>query len=290
MTSADPPEVSVIAPVYRDWERARGLLQALRVQDWRGFEVILVDNDPNASAVPRDLPDPGVPWRVVPCAHKGSYAARNAGAAAARGGLLVFTDADCRPVPGWLAALRERWHDNACLLAGPVLLDPGRAPGDWAIFDTVRGMDQRAFIRHGYAVTANLAVPRAVHERLGGFDPARLSGGDAAFCRRAGRAGIALALVAEAAVVHPARATRAEQLRKARRIKGGQLAAGPLARRVAWTLRSLVPPLREMAIYLASAHPLRWRLIACRLRIVLWGVELAELVRLLVLRHPPERR
>jgi hypothetical protein len=81
---------------------------------------------------------------------------------------------------------------------------------------------------------------------------------------------------------------------KARRIKGGQLAAGPPLRRLAWTLRSLMPPLREMAGYLFSPEapppPWRWRLIACAVRLRLWGVELAEGWRLLVLRRPPERR
>ena len=180
------------------------------------------------------------------------------------------------------------------ILAGPIRLEPGPDPDPWEIFDTVRGMPQAVFVRHGSAATANLALGAAVMARFGGFDATRLSGGDAEFCRRAGARGVRLVLVPGAAVGHPARTSRAEVVIKARRIKGGQIAAGPRLRRVFWTLRSLTPPLREMVGYLfgAEAQHLQraWRLVACRVRLQLWGVELAEVVRLVILRQPPERR
>lgn len=295
------PGISVIVPVYRDWDRVPALLAALAAQRCRDFELVLVDNDP-APPDP-DLPDHGsghesghgLTLRIIPCATPGSYAARNAGIAAARGGLLAFTDADCRPDPDWLEALATAHAaDPGVILAGPIRLEPGPDPDAWEIFDTVRGMPQAVFVRHGYAATANLAVAAGVMAGLGGFDPARLSGGDAEFCRRAGGRGVGLRLIPGAVVGHPARTGRAAVVTKARRIKGGQLAAGPVRRRAFWTLRSLAPPMREMAGYLlgqeARRWPWAWRLTACRVRLALWGVELAELVRLMILRHPPERR
>jgi GT2 family glycosyltransferase len=288
------PAVSVIVPVWRDWDKVPALLSALAGQTLPAHEVILVDNEPALG--PPVLPPPaGLPLRIVPCAAPGSYAARNAGIAAARGALLAFTDADCRPRPGWLAALgRAHAATPDHILAGQILMRTGPAPGWWEVFDAVRGMPQAAFVRRGYAATANLALSAPLMAKLGGFDPARLSGGDAAFCRRAGRLGTPLRLVPEAEVDHPARPDRATVEAKARRIKGGQVAAGPPLRRLAWTLRSLMPPLREIAGYLAApqtpAAPATWRLIACAIRFRLWGVELAEVWRLLVLRRPPERR
>lgn len=297
------PDITVIVPVYRDWDRVPALLAALAAQQadgsgTGGFEVLLVDNDPEAG-IPLMLPDHRLDLRVISCATPGSYAARNVGIAAARGRLLAFTDADCRPDPGWLAALaRAHAATPEAILAGPIRMETGPTPGPWEIFDAVRGMPQALFVRHGYGATANLAVGADQMRRLGVFDPARLSGGDAEFCRRAGRRGVGIRLVPEAMVRHPARATRAEVVTKARRIKGGQLAAGPPLRRVLWTLRSLAPPLREMVGYLAGraeGHgaqrwPWRWRLVACRIRLLLWGGELAELARLVILRRPPERR
>lgn len=286
--------ISVIVPVYRDRKALATLLLALGKQVGVGleaFELIVVDNDPIGPDALETLPETTFPARIVGCQTPGSYAARNAGVKFARGAYLVFTDADCRPAPGWLAAMADALATHSdTLLAGPVLLDPGPSPSDWAIFDTVRGIPQAAFVSRGYAATANLACARTLFDRIGGFAEDRLSGGDAEFCRRAGRRGIKLRLVADAPVYHPARETRAALVTKAHRIKGGQVAAGPLWRRAIWTLRSFMPPLREMFAYLRAPHSLRWRLIACRIRMHLWGVEMAEVMRLLVLRTSPERR
>lgn len=283
-------KASVIVPVYRDWEGLRSLLEALRAQARDDVELIVVDNDPEGQSPPDDLPNPGLEWRIIECAALGSYAARNAGAQLARSDFLIFTDADCRPTPDWLEGYLKAPKPESALVAGPVIVQAGSDPGVWEIFDIVRGLHQEVFIRHGYAITANLAVPRAVFDRLGGFDAHRMSGGDAEFCRRALRQGHDLLFEPQACIFHPARKTRIELVLKARRIKGGQIATGPILRRIVWTLRSLVPPVREMLAYVTSEHPVRWKLIACHVRLILWGVELHELVRLLLLRQVAERR
>jgi hypothetical protein len=279
------PDFSIVVPVYRQWRFVPALLEGLGAQSLepgRG-ELLLVNNGPH------DAPPPPLPpyARQLDCAAPGAYAARNAGAAAARGAWLVFTDADCRPEPGWLDALAAAVEAEAAagppgLLAGPVrVTSSALRPNRCEIYDMVRGIPQDRYVARGYAATANLAVPAAVFRRLGGFEPGRFSGGDADFCRRAGAAGHPLRLVPGATVTHPARADWRALKRKARRIKGGQIAAGPLPRRLAWTLRSLAPPLGDTAAFLASGHPLGHRLTAVALRFGLWGVELAEVARLL---------
>jgi GT2 family glycosyltransferase len=288
LAEAAAPELSVIVPVYRHWDLVPALLAALAAQTLppERFEILLVDNGPEPPP-PLAFPPNA---RILACPAPGSYAARNAGAAAARGVRLAFTDADCRPEPGWLKAFAAAAAaDPAALFAGPVRMQAGPAPNPFEIYDLVRGIPQARFIRHGYAATANLTMPAAVFRRLGGFDPARFSGGDAEFCRRAGRAGHRLRLVEAATVAHPCRASWAALVTKARRIKGGQIGAGPLPRRLYWLLRTLTPPLREAAIFLASGHPAPHRRIAARLRFRLWAVELLETGRIL-LGATPERR
>lgn len=285
-----PPRLSVIVPVWRHWPEAARLLDRLVAQDLdpARFEVLLVNNDPDIPPPP--LAAPGLDLRVIDAAAPGSYAARNAGAAAATGDWLVFTDADCLPEPGWLAAYAAAIAaDAGGLLAGPVRMVAPPDPDRWTIYDLVRGIPQARYVARGYATTANLAVAAAVFRETGGFEPGRFSGGDAVFCRACARRGHRVRLVAAAAVAHPARAGRAETVAKARRIKGGQIAAGPLPRRLAWTIRSLCPPLRDVAAYLASPHPPGYRLTAAAIRFRLWGIELAELARLLA-GGAPERR
>lgn len=280
------PAYSVIVPVYRQWDHLPRLLGDLAAQTGApDFEVIVVDNEPERPGprpCPGSGPDSGLALRRLACAARGSYAARNEGARAARGRWLVFTDADCRPTPSWLAALAEAGGDGeAGLIAGPVEVVGGEDPNACEIYDMIRGIPQARYVARGYAATANLAVPAAVFAALGGFDPRRFSGGDAEFCRRAGAAGHPLRLVGAAVTRHPARADWGDLVSKARRIKGGQITAGPLPRRIAWSLRTLLPPLRDSRAYLGAAAPWRWRRIAVATRFRLWGVELRETLRLL---------
>lgn len=274
------PLFSVIVPVYRHWDLIPTLLAGLREQTLpqSAFEVILVNNDPATPPPPLDLP---ANTRILPCAAPGSYAARNAGAAAARGHTLAFTDADCRPAPGWLAALAAARDDKA-LLAGPVEITPeGNPPNRYEIYDRIRGIPQARYVSRGYAATANLAAPAPVFAAVGGFNPMRFSGGDGEFCLAARALGHPIRLVGDAVVHHPARTTWNETATKARRVKGGQIMNGPPRRRALWLLRTLTPPLRATRRHLQAPLPWGQRLSALRVLYALWFVELAETARVL---------
>jgi GT2 family glycosyltransferase len=279
----------VVVPVYRHWHLAPGLLAALATLRLPAAEVeiLLVDNEPDAGPPPLAAPANA---RVLSCAAPGSYAARNAGIAAARGRLIVFTDADCRPDPDWLAALAAAAaaHEGA-LLAGPVRMEAGRAPNRYEAYELLRGIPQERYARLGYAATANLAVPAAVFARIGGFDATRRSGGDAAFCRRAGARGHPLRFVPEAVVAHPARADWAALATKARRVKGGQIRGGSAGARARWLARTLTPPLRALVRFARADAPWPLRRAAIGVLFRLWGAELAETARLLA-GGVPERR
>jgi hypothetical protein len=253
-----------------------------------GAEIVLVDKAPGEPRPPLDLPPAA---RIVPCDRPGAYAARNAGAAAATGRWLAFTDADCRPGLDWLAAIaRALPGKEDALLAGPVEIAPGEGPANrYATYDRIRGIPQARYVQNGYAATANLVAPAALFRRLGGFDAARFSGGDAEFCRRAGQAGHPVRLVPGAVVAHPARERWEELATKARRVKGGQITGGAPRLRAQWALRTLTPPLRASARFLRADRPLGERLTALGVLYRLWLTELAEMARLAV-GGRPERR
>ena len=311
------PLLSVIIPAYGQWPLWPALRTALMAQTLpQGrFEVIIVNNGPPEAVPALDLPPQ---MRLLHCPVPGSYAARNHGAAQARGDWLVFTDADCLPGPEWLATLANATLANATLadttladttlanatlanaalaktggppslLAGPVRMIASPSPSRFEVYDLLRGIPQERYVRHGYAATANLSVPRAVFLALGGFDAARLSGGDAAFCRAAGAAGHPVRLVPGAWVGHPCRSDWQALATKARRVKGGQLRGGSWHRRALWLGRSLTPPLRQILRLLGTAAPWGQRWQATRIALCLWGVELAEVARLLA-GAAPERR
>jgi GT2 family glycosyltransferase len=282
--------LSVVVPVWRQWESARGLLAALRAAvaaDGRGgVEIILVDNaGPDEAAGPAHLDGA----RILRCTAPGSYAARNAGAAAASGAWIIFTDADCLPGRDWIAAWRAAINAReGRLLAGPVRMRAADPPGAVEAYDFMRGIPQERYVARGYAATANLAVEAALFHALGGFDPARFSGGDAEFCRRAAAAGAVVRLVPGAAVSHPCRKSWAEAAAKLRREKGGQILHGTPARRAAWVVRSLLPPFGQALRFARADAPTRTRALAVGVAGALWLVGIAEMVRL-ALGGRPER-
>ena len=213
------PRISVLIPVYRDWQPLADCLQALSRQDWPAtdFEVLVINNDTAPPAAELALP-PGVTLLQAPQGH--SYAARNAGLAVARGQVLAFTDADCRPEPGWLSAGWAALEQGADLAGGAVRIDPARR-GLIADHDRAFAFQQQAYVAHGGAVTANLFVRRAVFEAIGRFNAGLQSGGDFEFCRRAVAAGWRLAYADTAEVTHPPRDSVAALLRKNRRVACG---------------------------------------------------------------------
>lgn len=215
------PLVSVIIPVRDDQAGVDRCLEAVLRQDVGpgGFEVIVVDD--GSSAPLRRVP--GVRYlRQDPA---GSYAARNLGIAAARGGVLAFTDADCIPAPGWLSsALAGLAGRDDVYLAGDIRFMP-RHPGVPNVFeryDSLTFLQQRYLVEHRhFGATANLIVPAALMVRVGAFDAALQSGGDGDWGNRARSLGVLGSFHAPAAVFHPARASMAQLRRKWRRVLGG---------------------------------------------------------------------
>lgn len=275
--------LSVLVPVYEQWDLVPELLTCLAAQTLPpdSFEVILSDNGSRNFVPPATLPDN---VRIITCERPGSYAARNAAAALATGDWLAFTDADCLPEPGWLAALSRvaESADAQTILVGGVDVRPAGTPGNaYEIYDMLKGIPQERYASRGYGATANLAVSATLFRDAGGFDATRLSGGDAEFCRRAVARGASVRFVSDARVGHPARADWDAIATKSRRVLGGQIAAGSPGRRAAFLLRTLGSPIIPTWRFLRAPYPLGDRLTAVGVQLRLWGVELREAVRLL---------
>ena len=132
----------------------------------------------------------------------GPAAARNAGVAAASPGTdLAFTDADCEPTPGWLAAGSAALGASD-LVQGSVLPTPGVPIGP---FDRTVWVGHLTYLFE----TASLFVRRDLFDSLGGFEtwlvPLRSKelAEDVWFGWRARRAGARIAFC-EPALVHHA--------------------------------------------------------------------------------------
>lgn len=292
MTGGETPRVSVVAPTYRDWERAAHLVHALVAQTMPDFEIILVNN------APQNPPPAGFPedrrLRILTEARPGSYAARNRGAAAAQGTWLAFTDSDCLPEPDWLAAFLTcaRTHDG--LISGQVRMFSTARPMkrlNWAeSYDYFFGINQDIYVRDGVAATASLFMPQGLFADAGGFDAALKSGGDVEFCRRAARIyrgkGPALRYCPQAVLRHPLRSNLRALIAKARRVAGGR------AQKDGWRALAiaLAPPVVRMRILAQKPTPGGWvRTKAGLLTLLIKLVEIVESLRVVILRRAPHR-
>lgn len=285
-TTPDNPVCSVIVPVFNHWNLVPKLIECLTRQTvgTDNFELLLVDN--GSDHIPEDVELPAFA-RLLHCDTPGSYAARNTGIDEAHGEYVAFTDADCQPSPDWLEyaiAFAERQSPDQTIVAGAVavLAAEDREPNPYELYDMAVGLPQIRYVQRGYGTTANLVLCRTIIQTVGQFDTTRYSGGDAAFCRQAGRQGIATRYCAQAVVFHPARGTWEELASKVRRIKGGQISAGPYHRRILYALRTLLPPVERWHTIMTSnrLRTTRERLIVFNVQCRLWITEIAELIRL----------
>jgi GT2 family glycosyltransferase len=236
------PRISVIIPVYRDWSRLASCLDALAGQTLSAsdFEIIVANNEATNDPPPFDLPGNA---RIVHEPRPGSYAARNAAIAVARGRHFAFTDSDCIPAPDWLeTGLRYLTETPDLRLTGPIPVF--REAGTRRLvylYEFHTAFKQKQIATLGHCATANMMVSRETFDRVGPFNEKLVSGGDAEWGDRAHRDGIGLFYAEDFIVSHPARRTLGEILRKQRRL------AGSMAQRKGYPtfryfVRRMLPP------------------------------------------------
>ncbi|HET7009295.1 MAG TPA: sugar transferase [Anaerolineales bacterium] len=104
------PYLSVVVPARDAADTLGACIRALQRQVYprEQYEVIVVD-DGSSDATPCIAE--GIADRVVRQHRRGPAAARNAGAAAAHGEIVVFTDSDCVPAADFLERLGDAFRD-----------------------------------------------------------------------------------------------------------------------------------------------------------------------------------
>lgn len=232
---SDQPTVSVIVPVWNDEIRIQQCVAALESQSYPSdrYEVIVVDNGSDTPV--RSLLERFPHARVTEEPEPGSYRARNTGLALATGEVIAFTDSDCVPAADWLengvAALQGT--ANSGLVGGAIELvvhDEAR-PTAVELYERVFAFPQERYVKlERWAATANVFTYRQVVDAVGGFDPARLSGGDREWGVRVAAAGYPLVFAEDVRVQHPARRTTAELKSKVLRTTGAGYTPSPVPR------------------------------------------------------------
>ena len=202
------PLVSVVVSTYNRPERLARLLASLRDQELAAdtFEVIVVDNgssgEATAAVLSQESGRPGLQLRSVRNeVTLGPAGGRNSGWRVARAPLVAFTDDDCAPDAGWLAAgVRASFVTPGAVIQGVTRPDPRELDQDGPLSRTVRvetlGPQYEA---------CNIFYPRELLEALAGFDErfgALPAGEDTDLAWRAIERGARTALAPDAVVFH----------------------------------------------------------------------------------------
>lgn len=176
MTGTSAPFVSVVIPTYRRPAALARCVASLVAQDYPhdGFEVIVVE-DGGGGSPGAELSSQSLCIKRLPIPHGGPAAARNHGAAVARGEILAFIDDDCTADESWLSTMVARIREQCDAAVGGRVTNavPGnryaRASQTLITFlYQYYHEKQRGLLP--FFTTNNLAVRADAFSRLGGFD------------------------------------------------------------------------------------------------------------------------
>ncbi len=217
--SIQPPSFSVIICTRNGRDRIGRCLTAACRMGGCDFEIILVDDgstDGTADFVEENFPS----VRVLRLPPNGLSVARNAGAAAAHGEILAFTDDDCEPDAEWLARLCRVFETGRFSAAGGPNLPPPPQTTAEAVVCAAPGAPSHVLLDDEEAEHlpgCNLAVMKTAFASIGGFDPQfHTAGDDVDFCWRLRAAGFRLGFSPGAFVWHRRRPSISAFLRQQR--------------------------------------------------------------------------
>jgi len=186
--------VSIIIPTYCEDENIERCLRSIREQKFgRGeIETIIIDsNSPDDTRkIARRYAD-----KVANIKSRGVSKARNTGAQEAKGGLLIFLDADTILHPDFVAEIYNNFSDpdTVCISGALVGLE------SLGVLDNLFKFFHYGLVNKTAALSARLGFPlfptvclacrKSVFHEIGGFDEGLAIAEDLVFSLKMGRAG-----------------------------------------------------------------------------------------------------
>jgi GT2 family glycosyltransferase len=272
------PQISVVVPTYDRPRELRRCLDGLVALDYPkdSYEVIVVDDGGRERAEPLVMSmSDRLDVTVIRQENGGPSAARNAGAAVARGELLAFLDDDCVAAPDWLRRLADRHvQDPDAALGGTIRADLVASP----LATVTQLISAAASARHHsdpsnarQVTTGNMAVPARAFGAVGGFSVDFRTSEDRDFCDRWTASGRRIRFVRDAVVYHNPNLTLGRFVRR-------HFAYG----RGAWRFhkehadrsgeRVQIQPSSYLRVHrMALGEPGLWRMLLLQLLVVVWN-------------------
>jgi glycosyltransferase involved in cell wall biosynthesis len=177
--TATTPTASVIVPARNEAAHIEACLGSLAAQqNLSDLEIIVVDNgstDTTAQLVQVFAKAHSeVNIRLVTEPKPGRGAARAAGFAAARGQLLLSTDADTVVPPEWAAVLMAALHEpNTAAVTASCFIFDCSPSSNW-LFNHFQPLAMRVYrlvMGHWWLTGSTFGIMRSAYDQAGGFDP-----------------------------------------------------------------------------------------------------------------------
>lgn len=202
-TSAEQPFISVLIAARNEAAHITPLLEALDRQEYPRdrYEIVIIDDASNDTTVEQILAwqcsHPGSPLRLIHSQGREQVIspkkhALAQGIAAARGEILLFTDADCLPLPTWISALQACFTPEVGMVIGysPYEIPPPRSLGERFLALESLSLAALAAATSGWRRPAtcsgrNLGYRKTVWTEVDGFAPIAgfISGDDDLFLK-----------------------------------------------------------------------------------------------------------
>jgi len=172
------PVFSIVIPTFQRRDTVADAVRSVAKINYDGGVEVIVVVDGSTDGTAELLGTLPVPFafRVIVQANRGASSARNAGAAAARGDVLLFLDDDMMCAPDILERHAESHAAGADAVLGDIPLDPASPPS--LLLDGVaHWVQERSRKLAGGSpltlfdlLTGQLSIRRNVFEAIGGFD------------------------------------------------------------------------------------------------------------------------
>ncbi|MCI0744146.1 MAG: glycosyltransferase [Verrucomicrobia subdivision 3 bacterium] len=163
VTRPPSPLISIVVPAHNEERYLPRTLEALRHQTLRDFEIIVVCNGctDRTTDVARQSAD-----QVIVMPERGLSRARNLGGRAARGGILLFLDADTLLDPGALEKVAVEFSPN--FAAGTVRGCPDITRPSYRVMYAIKNFQHRCRLHEGSSGV--ILCWREHFLAVGGFD------------------------------------------------------------------------------------------------------------------------
>ena len=202
---------SIIVPVYNRPEEVADLLQSLKAQTDKGFEIILVEDGSTIPALPEGYDASPLRLKYYKKSNEGRSIARNYGIEHAEGDFFIFVDSDCILPPDYIAKLRKSMEENPTdCFGGPDAAHDSFTDTQKAINYAMTAFLTTGGIRGGKVSmekftprTFNMGFARKVYEKVGGFR--EMFSEDIDMSTRIRLAGFSIMLYPDVAVFHKRR-------------------------------------------------------------------------------------